>query len=85
MFYYAEENIVFMTQADARQYFHEHGMHELYDDSFTFDEFLDRRYRLSDIFRMLEDDKEEVIDEYYEYLFDIWFEEDVNHVDVYNG
>jgi hypothetical protein len=85
MFYYTEENIVFYDKANARNYFYEFGMHELYDDSFTFNEFLDKRYELSDIFRMSEDEKEDIIDEYYDYLFDIWFEEDVSSVDVYNG
>jgi hypothetical protein len=85
MFYYAEENIAFMTKEDARNYFNENGMHELYDDSFTFNEFLERRYQLSDIFRMTEDEKEEIIDDYYDYLFDIWFEEDVSDVELYKG
>lgn len=85
MFYYAEENVAFMTQADARRYFHEHSLHELYDDSFTFDEFLDKHYRISDVFRMTEDEKESIIDDYYDYLFDIWFEEDVVDVEVYSG
>ena len=29
--------------------------------------------------------KEEIIDDYYDYLFDIWFEEDVSDVELYKG
>jgi hypothetical protein len=85
VYYYGEEAIVFADLSDARDYFFEEDIVRGYDDDYAFRRFLDESYTLVELFKMKDDEKEDVICDYEEGLFDEWVEEELVKCELYGN
>ena len=84
-FYYEEQNLVFLTKGDARNYFFDEQLFTGIDDEYVFYCFLSERYSIPDIFRMEDSEKPDVLADYHDYLFDMWVNENLIACDMYEG
>lgn len=85
VYYYGEEAMVFTDLSDARDYFIDTDIIRRYDDDFAFRSFLDENYTLSDLFKMKDDEKADVISDYEEDLFDFWVDEELVKCELYSN
>lgn len=83
VYYYAEEAVVFPTKSDARNFFFETDLVEQYDTDYEFREFLKENYSIDDVFKMTDDEKQNVVDDYEEALFEDWLDEEVVKCELY--
>ena len=76
MYYFHEERLVFLTKEDVRDYFFTEEVYKDEADYFCLNEFLNSKcYNCEDVFLLDETEKENILTEYHEVLFENW----VNH------
>lgn len=83
VYYYADEAVVFPTNSDAKNFFFESDLVEQYDTDYEFREFLKENYSIDEVFKMTDDEKQNVVDEYEEALFEDWLDEEVVKCELY--
>ena len=78
-----ESSVIFLSKEDAREFFKEKKLDEDMSYEYSFNEYLKDHYRYEEVFAMSNEEKEEVIEEYGEYLADMWIDEDLIEVELY--
>lgn len=83
VYYYAEEAVVFPTKSDARNFFFETDLVEQYDTDYEFREYLRENHSIDEVFKMTDDEKQNIVDDYEEALFEDWLDEEVVKCELY--
>lgn len=81
-YYFAEARLVFLTNREARKFFFEEEFSSIVDD-YDFNAFLENRFSHYALFTMTNEEKEEVLSDYHEYLFDCWVDDELIACDMY--
>ena len=83
-YYLGSENLVFLTEEDARNYFNEEEVYHCETKHLSLDEFLDEKgYYCEQVFFLSEREKEDILANYHEALFENWVSEELITCDIY--
>lgn len=83
-YFYENERLVFLTVEDARKFFFEEELYGDVSTHFTLNDFLNEaEYNYECIFYLSDVEKEDILSEYHETLFEFWAREELLECDVY--
>lgn len=83
MFVSLEDNLVFASEFDVRDYFLQEVYGEYYDS--YIDSFLTDNYSGYELLTMEEHKREDVFLEFENYIFDMWKEDNVKEMELWEG
>lgn len=81
-YYFAEERLVFLTIEDARKFFFDEELYDTFNDC-DFNVFLSGKFDYYELFKMTNEEKSEVLFDYYEFLCDCWVDDELIVCDMY--
>lgn len=83
-YYLESERLVFLTEEDARDYFIKEEVCHCESEYLTLNEFLnDKGYNCGQVFFLDEREKEDILADYNEALFENWVSEELITCDMY--
>lgn len=83
-YYLESERLVFLTEEDARDYFIKEEVYHCESECLTLNEFLnDKGYNCGQVFFLDEREKEDILADYNEALFENWVSEELITCDMY--
>ena len=83
-YYLGSESLVFLTEEDARNYFDGEEVYHCESEYLSLNEFLDEKgYSCEQVFFLSEREKEDILTDYHEALFEHWINEELITCDIY--
>ena len=83
-YYFESERLVFLTKEDARDYFFKKEVYGYDSEYISLNEFLnDKGYNCEQVFFLDEREKEDILADYNEALFENWVDEELIACDMY--
>ena len=83
-YYLESERLVFLTKEDARDYFFKKEVYYCECEYISLNEFLnDKGYNCEQVFFLDEREKEDILADYHEALFENWVSEELITCDMY--
>ena len=82
--YIYNSEVCFLCDAGARKYFFRTGLDNEVEYDFPFETYLKEHFSCVDLFTLIEDEKQEIIQDYKDYLFEQWFEHEVEQIVLYD-
>ena len=83
-YYLESERLVFLTKEDARDYFIKEEVCHCESECFSLNDFLNEKgYNCGQVFFLDEREKEDILADYHEALFENWVDEELIACDMY--
>ena len=83
-YYLGSERLVFLTEEDARDYFIKEEVCHYESEYLSLDDFLNEKgYNCGQVFFLDEREKEDILADYHEALFENWVDEELIACDMY--
>lgn len=84
-YYLESEGLIFLTEGDARKYFFEGELYRFTPNRIDWNEFLSSQgYTYEDIFFLDGAEKEGIVSDYHEALFQSWVREELTKYDMFD-
>ena len=83
-YYLESERLVFLTKEDAKDYFFKKEVYGYDSEYISLNEFLNNKgYNCEQVFFLDEREKEDILADYHEALFENWVDEELIACDIY--